>query len=311
MVEALGLTRRYGARLAVDGLTFAIPRGSIAGFLGPNGAGKTTTLRMLVGVLPPTSGRISINGIDLGERPIEARRQIGYLPESSALNPELRVDEFLRFRGRLHGLGGRTLRRGVDAVIDRCLLGPVRRRLIGALSKGFRQRTGLAAALLHDPAVLILDEPSSGLDPAQLLEFRAILRSLAGTRTVLLSSHVLPEIEAVCDRVLMIAAGRLVAFDTLEGLRRRGGLGGRLLVECAGDALALLSAVPGVAECRVIGREGRWVRHTIAAIDSGADLRETIARQLVAANVLYRELAPCEPTLEELFIALSAPEWAP
>ncbi|HMN96977.1 MAG TPA: ABC transporter ATP-binding protein [Phycisphaerales bacterium] len=309
MVEAHGLTRHYGARTAVEGLSFAVPRGSITGFLGPNGAGKTTTLRMLVGVLLPSAGSIKIHGIDLGAEPRRARRLIGYLPETTPNYPELRVEQYLRFRGRLQGLGGGELRIAVDRWIDRCELGTVRRRLIGALSKGFRQRVGLAAALVHDPAVLVLDEPGSGLDPAQVIEFRGILRGLAGSRTVILSSHVLTEIEAVCDRVLMIAHGRLVAADTIEGLRRRGGIaggpGGRIVVETLGERVDALRAIAGVAEAHVLRRDGPWVRQAVVAADPESDLRERVARALAATGTAVRELAPSLPSLEELFLALA------
>lgn len=307
MVEANRLVRRYGALVAVDSLTFEVPRGAVVAVLGPNGAGKTTTLRMLVGVLPPTSGSVTIDGIDLAHRSLEARRRIGYLPESTPLNPELRVDELLRFQARVQGLSRSDRLRAVDRAIDRCQLAGVRRRLVGQLSKGFRQRVGLAAAIVHEPGVVVLDEPTSGLDPAQIQEFRALLRALASECTVLLSSHVLPEVEATCDRVLMIARGRLVADGPLNEVRRRAGAT-RLTVETDRDCAALLRGLREIASAtealRSAADDQGWRRWEVVPVGSAHSGAEAIARACAAAGVLVRRLEAHEPTLEELFQAV-------
>ncbi len=304
MLETHGLTRRFGALVAVDDLSVSLPSGGVTGFLGPNGAGKTTTIRMIAGALRPTSGRVVIEGIDAASDPAEARRRIGYLPESTPLHPELRVDEFLAFRGRLHGLHGPGLRRALDSAIARCSLTDARRRLIGVLSKGFRQRVGLAAALLHDPPVLILDEPTSGLDPSQIQEFRALLRQLAERHTVLLSSHVLAEIEAVCNQIVMISGGRLVARGSLDELRARAGTANRITLEIEGDPVEVLRGLVEVEAIRPLGRVDSWHRSEIAGGDEGR-LRTAIAQRCLERRVPLRELSPRPLSLEELFLALT------
>ncbi|MDE0881378.1 MAG: ABC transporter ATP-binding protein [Myxococcota bacterium] len=215
MIRAENLSRSFAARRAVDGLNFSLPAGSVSAFLGPNGAGKTTTLRMITGALAPSSGRVFVAGFDTFEHPYQARAQLGFLPEKPPLYPELRVSEQLRFVARLKGLPLSS----IDAVIERCALGDVLQQLQGQLSKGFRQRTGLACALLGSPSLLILDEPTSGLDPAQIESMRGLIRGLGADHTVLLSTHLLSEVQAVCDHILMIHQGRLVADDSREALQ--------------------------------------------------------------------------------------------
>jgi ABC-2 type transport system ATP-binding protein len=328
MVEVEGLVRRFGSVVAVQGATFSVPRGSIAGILGPNGAGKTSTLRMLAGALQPTGGAISIAGIDMRTRPREARRHVGYLPEHNPLHPELRVDEQLAYRGRLHGLHGRSLRRAIAEVAALCQLDGVRRRLVGVLSKGYRQRVGLAAALIARPALLILDEPTSGLDPSQLTEFRSLLRGLRAAHTILLSSHVLAEIDALCDRLVMIRAGRVVAAGTIEEIQRRTGSGRRIVVEVAGQVARLRQVLATVAPDRVQHApaqtpRGRALVRSDPSAQSAPDgvarleidcaderdgpLREEIARACAREGLALRELSLREPSLEELFLALTGP----
>ena len=318
MVEARSLVRRFGPVVAVADATFSIPPGSIAGILGPNGAGKSTTIRMLVGALEPTSGSVMIAGADMWRSPLTARARLGYLPEHNALHPELRVVELLRYRGRLHGLGGRRLSLAVDEAVQRCQLAPMRRRLVGALSKGYRQRVGLAAALLHQPQVLILDEPTSGLDPTQIVEFRALLRSLRGQQTVLLSSHVLAEIEALCDRLVMIRAGRVAAQGTVEEIRRRTGAGPRLLVEAAGDLAAirqaLAAALPGLHGTQeTTAPPGGQLAHRLEIPCRDADdveLRARVGREFAARGIALRELTTRRASLEDLFGAIAGPSVA-
>ena len=220
-IIARGLSKRFGRLQAVDGIDLDFEPGAVIGFLGHNGAGKTTTMRMLCGVLPPTSGTISVGGYDLRTHGRAAARVVGYLPEGSPLYPELRVHEYLAFRARLYGITQPA--HAIDSAMDRCGLNDARARIIGHLSKGFRQRVGLAAAILHDPRVLVLDEPTSGLDPLQVIEVRSLIHDLAADRTIMLSTHVLSEVEAICDRVVLMARGRVVAEGDLPSLRAQAG----------------------------------------------------------------------------------------
>src|SRR6188472_3590800 len=219
MIVVQELTKYYGEYPAVRGVSFEVPKGTVVGFLGPNGAGKSTTMRILAGYLTATSGRASIDGRDVFWDPIEARRRIGYMPENCPLYPDMRVDEYLWFRGGLKGLGRSARKQRSGYVLERCWLTDVRRQLIGTLSKGYRQRVGLADALLANPPVLILDEPTVGLDPTQIREVRKLIKELGGKHTIMLSTHILPEVEAVCDRAIVIAGGKIVAQGTPEELR--------------------------------------------------------------------------------------------
>ena len=249
MIEVQSLTKRYPTRLAVDDVTFAVRQGEIVGFLGPNGAGKTTTMRVLTGFLPPTAGSARVAGHDVVTESTAARAALGYLPESAAVYPELRVREYLTFRARLEGVPGGQVRARVAEALDRCLLGEVADRKIDNLSKGFRQRTALAGALVHQPPVLILDEPTIGLDPVQIIKVRETIRELSRDRAVLLSTHILPEVEAVCDRVLIIDRGRIVAEGTPSDLRAK--LAGAPVVHVTIKGSAAiredLAGLPGVA----------------------------------------------------------------
>lgn len=228
MIEARGLSKRYGDLVAVENVTFSVQPGEVVGFLGPNGAGKTTTMRMLTGFLPPTDGSASIAGHDIFEDPLAARRAVGYLPETPPLYPEMSVEDYVEYVAKLKDVPRKERRAAVDRALARCGLSDVRRRVIGALSKGYRQRVGLAQAIVHDPAVLILDEPTVGLDPIQIREIRALIAQLAAekrngrARTVILSTHILPEVEAICRRVLIISRGRKVVDQPLAELTRGG-----------------------------------------------------------------------------------------
>lgn len=306
MIEASELTRNYGPLRAVDRVSFVVPKGAVCGFLGPNGAGKSTTIRMIAGLMPPDSGRLEVGGVDVVADPLGARRQVGYLPESTPLDPELRVEEYLRFRGRLRGLGGGDLRAAIGRVLSRCDLESVRRRLVGALSKGFRQRVGLAAALLGDPPLLVLDEPTVGLDPAQQTAFRALLSDLAGERTVLLSSHLLAEVEASCDRLVMISGGRLVATGTRDSiLEQVGGAPVVVEIESAGVERfrTALSALAPTATLESSALEAGWSRLRILERDT--DLREPVFRIANELGLRVRELHRERPTLESVFLSLA------
>src|SRR5437762_8601639 len=221
MIKVEGLTKRYARTLAVDDISFEVEKGQIVGFLGPNGAGKTTTMRVLTCFLPPTAGTAQVAGFDVLEQPLEVKKRIGYLPETPPLYPEMEVQEYLTFVGRLKGISGAEIGKRVDEVAERCAVSDVKTKLIGKLSKGYRQRVGLAQAIIHNPEVLVLDEPTSGLDPKQIIETRQLIRSLAGDHTIILSTHILSEIEQSCDKVIIISHGKLVAVDTPDNLTAR------------------------------------------------------------------------------------------
>src|SRR5579863_10389814 len=221
MISVKELTKRYARTVAVDNISFEVAKGQIVGFLGPNGAGKTTTMRVLTCFLPPTSGSASVAGFDVVEQPMEVKKRIGYLPESPPVYPDMEVHEYLEFVGRIKGVPSIDLARRVQEVSEKCAVSDVRKTLIGKLSKGYKQRVGLAQAIIHNPDVLILDEPTAGLDPHQILETRDLIRGLAGDHTIILSTHILPEVEAMCERVIIIAKGKLVATDTVANLTSR------------------------------------------------------------------------------------------
>ena len=311
VIEVERLTRCYGERTAVDDVSFTVGRGEVVGFLGPNGAGKSTTMRVLTGYLPATSGSDRISGCDVVEESREARRRVGYLPEQVPLYPELRVAEYLRYRGRLKELGGSRLRERVAAVMQQCALIDRARSLIGSLSKGYRQRVGLADALLHEPDLLVLDEPTSGLDPHQVRQVREINAGLAGRHTVLLSTHILSEVELTCSRVLILHRGRVVASDTTEGLRGRRGCGGVVRLELASAAagvVSVLERLPGVRSVREgVGDDAGWSRFDLEA-EPGCDPRGAVFRTAVAQGWEVRELSGRDATLEDVFVQLTASE---
>ena len=306
MIEAQELTRKYGDFTAVAGVSFAVPEGEIVGMLGPNGAGKTTILRMLTGFLPPTSGRVTLNGKDLATDPVAARRDLGYLPENVALYPELRVEEFLAYRARLEGLERSRRERAIGEVLERCLLAEVRRQVIGTLSKGFKQRVGLAAAILHGPKVVILDEPTVGLDPKQIIAIRELIRELGTNHTLLLSTHILPEVELLCRRVVIVDRGRVVAEGTPEALRQRWQGGREVRVGFAGEAAGAAEALARVPGVSAVARRSE----SQFALDcaEGADPRAEIFRLAVARGYTLVELAEERASLEDLFVRLTTRE---
>src|ERR1700704_384107 len=314
MIKVEGLTKRYARTVAVDDISFEVEKGGIVGFLGPNGAGKTTTMRVLTCFLPPSAGSASVAGFDVLEHPLEVKKRIGYLPESPPLYPEMEVEEYLTFVGKLKGISGADIARRVSEVCERCAVADVRTKLIGKLSKGYRQRVGLAQAIIHNPEVLILDEPPSGLDPKQIIETRQLIRSLAGDHTIILSTHILSEIEHSCDKVIIISQGKLVATDTVANLtnRLRGSEAVSLEVDAPGglneaDARARIEQVAGVS--RVMHKESRDGRH-IFEVESlqGRSIRADLARAVVAAGWNLNELRPIGLSLETIFLQLTASE---
>jgi ABC-2 type transport system ATP-binding protein len=318
MITATELTKRYARNTAVDQISFEVRKGSIVGFLGPNGAGKTTTMRMLTCFLPPTSGTATVAGFDILEQPLEVKRRIGYLPETPPLYPEMRVGEYLNFVGKLKGLSGPGLRERIEYVVERCNIGEVRKKTTGKLSKGYRQRVGLAQAIIHNPDVLILDEPTAGLDPKQINETRSLIRSLAGDHTIILSTHILPEVEQTCQEVLIINRGRLVATDSVENLQHRARGGESVLLEVGGrngplDPAAVerrLGLVKGVN--RIHFRETRPDR-VFAEVESHGDrsIRSDLARSVLEAGWDLHELRASAMSLEEIFLQLTREEAPP
>jgi ABC-2 type transport system ATP-binding protein len=304
MIEAQNLTRQFGSFTAVAGVSFAVPEGEIVGILGPNGAGKTTTIRMITGFLPPTSGRVTLGGRDLFGDDVAVRREIGYLPENVALYPELRVDEYLTWRGRLEGMDRAAIRRRLPEVLDRCLLADVRRQIIGTLSKGYRQRVGLAGAILHDPKVLVLDEPTVGLDPKQIVAIRELIRELGERLTLLLSTHILPEVELLCQRVLIIDRGRIVAEGSPESLRERWTGAPGVAVEFAAAAPGQHEALAGLAGVVTVDASDDGRRFALGCA-RGADPRAEVFRLAVAKGWTLVELAPTRASLEDVFVRLT------
>ncbi len=318
MIEARRLTRAFGRHLAVAGIDFRLEAGGVYGFLGPNGAGKTTTIRMITACIPPTAGELELDGIDVVRRPLAARRRIGYLPESTPLDPAVRVRDYLRFRADLAGVPRRRRRAAIDRSIEDCDLQTVRGKTIATLSKGFRQRVGLAAAILHEPPVLVLDEPTVGLDPRQIVEVRRLIRRLAGRHTVILSTHILPEAESICDSVLLFAGGRIRARGRLSELQAGGpdGAAGWIvgLATVAGqDPEAVLAAVPGVAGVQRLVTSGgtddgprrfRVLGGTPPTGGVSPELGPEIAAALAAAGLPLLELSRERTTLEQRFIEI-------
>ena len=304
MIEVEQLTKRYAGHSAVDNLSFTVARGEVVGFLGPNGAGKTTTMRILSCFLPATSGTARVAGFDVFSQSLEVRRRVGYMPENTPLYADMRVEEFLTYRAALRGLDSTRARRRLGDVLDLCSLRDVNRRIIGHLSKGYRQRVGLADALLHEPELLILDEPTIGLDPGQIREVRELIHRLGGKHTVLLSSHILPEVEAACSRVIIINRGRIVASGTPAELIRQSRSVDVLRVELnAGpaDASAALRELPGVGEVASAGEAEGWMSFHLG-VAAGADPREAIFQLAMTRGWKLRELSRRTPSLEEVFV---------
>ena len=307
VISVSQLTKAYGSHLAVDHISFDVPQGQIVGFLGPNGAGKSTTIRMLACYLPPTSGGATVNGFDIFKQSEQVRQSLGYLPESNSLYTEMRVEEYLDFRGRLRKMPRAERKKRIDYVLGRCWLSDRRRTVIAHLSKGYRQRVGLADALLHNPAVIILDEPTVGLDPTQIRETRKLIRDLAGEHTVMLSTHILPEVEAVCDRAVIIARGTIVAQGTPDELRHSRQMQARVLVECKGpptDVENTLARVAGVSRVEILGN-GEYTTAALRPTD-GRDVREEVARTVLQHGWPLREIRLEAATLEEFFVQVTA-----
>jgi ABC-2 type transport system ATP-binding protein len=306
MIKVENLTKRYAGFTAIDNLNFEVAKGEIVGFLGPNGAGKSTTMKILTSYLPATAGRATIAGFDVFEQSVEARRRLGYLPENTPLYTDMRVSEYLHYRANLKGVAGSKVKQAVGDVLEMCSLRDVERKIIGSLSKGYRQRVGLADALVHDPELLILDEPTIGLDPNQIRQVRELIKNLGGKRTVLISTHILPEVEIMCSRVIVIHKGKIRASDTAENLLKGHRATGSMRVEArnAPDGRELLGKLPGVKDVTE-ERDGDYsIFHM--KLDANADPSEDAMRLAVEKHWHLRELMRRRPTLEDVFVELTA-----
>jgi len=309
VIEVEHLTKRYGTVTAVDDVTFRVNKGEILGFLGPNGAGKTTTMRVLTGYMPATDGRAAVAGYDVFDHPIEAKLRTGYLPETPPLYPDMTVREYLNFVAKIKGVAPKDRAARVDQVMARTWVADMANRACGKLSKGYRQRVGLAQALIHNPEVLILDEPTAGLDPKQINETRRLIKALAGDHTIILSTHILTEVEQTCQRVVIINKGRVVAEDTPENLTRRLRGSATMFVQVDGDraaeAQAALARVDGVA--RVTSANDAGTAFEIES-ESGRDVRRELARAVIGGGWGLLELRPMRLSLEDVFLSLTTEE---
>jgi ABC-2 type transport system ATP-binding protein len=309
MIAVIDLTKRYAGRTAVAGISFTVARGEIVGLLGPNGAGKSTTMRILSCFLPATSGTVRVAGFDVFHQSDEVRRRIGYMPENNPLYPEMRVREYLKFRARLKGLNWRRSRERVTTVMEQCGLTEVGRRIIGQLSKGYKQRVGLADALVHEPELIILDEPTIGLDPHQIRAVRQLIKSLAQKHTVLISTHILPEAEMTCNRMLIMYDGKILAADTPDNLQRLMAGSSQIIAEIAAPADELreaLSQMPGIEQFDVSPSEGEFQRCALTPRD-GYDLRPAIFALVLERGWIMRELTRSRHSLEDIYVQVTRP----
>jgi ABC-2 type transport system ATP-binding protein len=317
VIEAADLVRRYGKHTAVDHVSFKIAKGEITGFLGPNGAGKSTTMNILTGYLSPSGGSVSVGGLDILEHPIEVKKKIGYLPENPPLYPDMRVDEYLSFSAEIKKIPAKERKEQIAAIMNTTGLAEVSGRLIKNLSKGYRQRTGLAQALIGDPEVLILDEPTAGLDPKQILEIRDLIKRLGKDHTIILSSHILPEVSVVCERVLIINRGIIVADDTPENLARRilGGNHVLLRVEAdeagQGELRDLLGKIPGISRIEFREPQEAGTLEVVAEAAEERDIRRDIFRALSGAGLPILMMRSLDLSLEEIFLNLTTKEGDP
>jgi len=312
VIEVQHLSKRYGPVTAVDDISFTVERGEILGFLGPNGAGKTTTMRVLTGYMPPSAGKAIVAGYDVFERPIEAKRRTGYLPETPPLYPDMTVRDYLTFVARIKGVPRNTRKARIDEMMRKTRIDDVANRPCGKLSKGYRQRVGLAQALMHNPEVLILDEPTAGLDPKQIIETRELIKGLAGDHTIILSTHILPEVSQTCQRVVIINRGKVVAVDTPDNLtsRLRGSETMYLQVDAQGtDAAAVLQRVSGVTRVAVADTKQQIVGYEVDS-EAGRDVRRELAAAVVGRGWGLLEMRPMRMSLEEIFLHVTTEDAA-
>ena len=310
IIEVENLTKRYAGHTAIDGLTFSVGRREIVGFLGPNGAGKSTTMRILACFMPATFGTARIAGLDVFTQADEVRRRIGYMPENNPLHLDMRVREYLKFRARLKGLGIGRSRSRVDLVMQQCGLTEVSRKIIGHLSKGYRQRVGLADALVHEPELIILDEPTIGLDPHQIRSVRQLIKNLARSHTVLISTHILSEVEMTCNRVLIMHRGKILAADTTQNLQNIMSDGGQVIAEIAAPLADLRSCWEQMGEIEyfdIAPSEGEYHRCALTP-RAGLDLRPLVFEQVRTRGWVLRELSRAQHSLEDIFVHITRPD---
>jgi ABC-2 type transport system ATP-binding protein len=306
MIQVSHLTKMYGPRTAVNDLSFEVQKGEIVGFLGPNGAGKSTTMKILTGFMPATSGKAMIAGFDVFENPVEVKRNVGFLPENPPVYVEMQVDDYLDFSARLHGVPTANTKRAVDTAIEKTGLGDVRKRLIGNLSKGYRQRVGLAQALVHNPQVLILDEPTVGLDPKQIIDIRELIKGLAGDHTVILSSHILPEVTATCQRIIVISKGHIVAEDSIERLTTRMNQGLVYSLNVKNPASGGIEAIRKIQGVKAVTSAGGKL--TVEIAPGTAEIRDQIVAAAVTQGMGVLEFSAERVSLEEVFLQLTTVE---
>jgi ABC-2 type transport system ATP-binding protein len=309
MIKVENLTKRFAGQTAIQNLNFEVGKGEIMGFLGPNGAGKSTTMRILSSFMPPTSGRASVAGFDIFDQSLQARAHLGYMPENVPLYNDMRVNEYLDYRAALKGVPRRRMTERVGDVTELCGLKEVEKKLIGALSKGYRQRVGLADALVHEPDLLILDEPTSGLDPNQIRQVRDLIKNLGKQHTILLSTHILPEVEMTCSRVIIINKGRIEACDTPENLLGQIRTASGVVLEAkvgSDDGAEQLSTINGVRDVSA-NTEGDWKIFSLR-VESGADVREEVFRLARDRGWTVRELSQRKATLEDVFVEITHPD---
>ncbi|MFQ5739287.1 MAG: ABC transporter ATP-binding protein [Acidobacteriota bacterium] len=314
MIQVEHLTKRFGPITAIDDVSFEVEKGQILGFLGPNGAGKTTTMRILSGYFPATGGRARVAGFDVFEEALEMKKRVGYLPEIPPLYPQMTVNGYLRFAATIKAVKSSQIRNRVESVKERCGLSDWGRRLVRHLSKGYKQRVGLAQALIHDPEVLILDEPTIGLDPKQIIEVRELIKSLGGDHTVILSTHILPEVSMTCEKVIIIKKGRIAAVDTPENLTSQLEGGERVELEARGDKEGLLNSLGELSRIRevtVLESKDGWSRLLVEVEAGDEDVRPLLARTIINAGLDLCHLARKRMTLEEIFLELTTEEAVP
>ncbi|MBI3990822.1 MAG: ATP-binding cassette domain-containing protein [Candidatus Omnitrophica bacterium] len=313
MIEVKNLSKYYGNVKAVDGVSFEVKKGEILGFLGPNAAGKTTTMRILVCYLPATSGEAKVDGYDVFLNPLEVRRRIGYLPENVPLYNDMRVTEYLDFRAKIKGVGTKDRQKRLKDIIEKCALGDVRKRIIGQLSKGYKQRVGLAEALVHNPDILILDEPTVGLDPNQIRQARNLIKELGREHTIILSTHILPEVEMICGRVIIIDKGKIIASDTPRNLTERLHGYGMIKLQVKGESVKIRQALEKTAGIEKVnagagtGQNGE-ISNFLLEIKKGIDARENIFRAIIQGGGIILEMSPQVASLEDIFVHLTTRE---
>ncbi|HOP97271.1 MAG TPA: ATP-binding cassette domain-containing protein [Verrucomicrobiota bacterium] len=310
MIEVANLTKRYAGHTAVSDISFTVGRGEIVGLLGPNGAGKSTTMRILSGLMPATSGTVRVAGFDVFRDSREVRRRIGFMPENNPLHTDMRVREYLRFRARLKGLGGKRLKERVNTVMEQCGLTDVSRRIIGQLSKGYRQRVGLADALVHEPELIILDEPTIGLDPHQIRSVRQLIKNLGRSHTVLISTHILPEVEMTCNRMVIMYQGKILAADTPENLQQLMSSNSQVIAEIAAPESDLYECWTQIAEIErfdVAAVDGQYYRCALTP-RNGLDLRPYIYALAKERGWYIRELTRSRHSLEDIYVQVTRPD---